>query len=214
MRIPRAGAVGIVAVALVVVAGLASCAPSTAPRTTPNAIERRALAAASSSTPSNDPVDWVQLWTLNQAGTAIESCVDFHSGGVVKADVGFSPTGDFAYTFTFDLDATEAVAIQRYASSAEATRVIDECRAQTPIDTRVSRLPPTRADGLYSYDRTVLRRCLIEHGQPIDPAPSRSRYLQQLRDGTIWSPYDQVFVQTRAEWYALSDACPSLPSNW
>lgn len=179
---------------------------------TPNAVELQSLAEATgSSPPSADPVDWVQLWTLAQAAPAVESCVGFRSGGVVKADVGFSPTGDFAYTFTFDLDLTDATAIQRYASASAATRVIDACRAETPIDLRTARVPASRGDALYSYDQTVLRRCLVAHGQPIDPAPSRSTFLRDRRNGVTWSPYDQVFVRTRAEWYALSDACPTLP---
>jgi len=202
------------AIAVALVATLSSCSSVPGPRTTPNAVERQAVAAASQYFPqSGDDIEWVQLWTIAQAAPAIESCVDLRSGGVVQADIKFSPAGEFAYTFTFDLVSTKAVDVQRYGSAMGATRVIDDCLAQTPIDNRVFRLDASRVDELYSYYDTRLRRCLIAHGHRIDPAPTRTQFLRQRREGAPWSPYDQVVVRTRAEWYALSDSCPVLPPD-
>ena len=87
------------------------------------------------------------------------------------------------------------------------------CVASTPIDTRRLLLPRRDGGALYSYDLTVLRRCLIEHGQTVPPVPDRVDYEATLRAGSPWSPYDRVRVTTRAVWYALSDACPALPSS-
>jgi hypothetical protein len=35
--------------------------------------------------------------------------------------------------------------------------------------------------------------------------------LLALSLGAPWNAYEQVRVKTRAEWYALSDACPAFP---
>ncbi|MEP6842500.1 MAG: hypothetical protein ABJA11_03195 [Pseudolysinimonas sp.] len=204
----------VVACAVALVAALSSCSSSPGPRTTPNAVERQAVAAASQYYPqSSDDIEWVQLWTITQAGPVIESCVELRSGGVVQADIKFSPGGEFGYIFTFDLVSTKSVDVQRYGSSMGATRVINDCIAQTPIDNRMFRLDASRVDELYSYYGIRLRRCLIAHGQRIAPAPSRTQFLRQRRAGTTWSPYDQVVVKTRADWYALSDSCPVLPPD-
>jgi len=98
-----------------------------------------------------------------------------------------------------------------FFDSSTAQRLIDGCVAEFPVDFRLFSVPPRDREALYAYDLTVLRRCLLSHGQPVGRMPTRARFESLLRGNTPWNAYEQVRVTTRAEWYALVDACPALP---
>ena len=90
-------------------------------------------------------------------------------------------------------------------------RLVDSCIAAYPVDFRLGALPARDRSALYSYDLTVLRRCLIVHGQQVPRMPSRVRFENLLRASAPWNAYDLVVVKDRAAWYALADACPAFP---
>jgi len=94
-----------------------------------------------------------------------------------------------------------------------AQRLIDGCIAEYPIDFRLFSVPADEWGALYAYDLTVLRRCLLAHGQAVPPMPSREQFVNTLRASAPWNAYEQVRLKSRAGWYALADACPALPAD-
>lgn len=194
---------------------LAGCADTPAPRTAPNAIERAALAQAGGffGTATRGTGEWIQLWTPRQAGAAIKSCVNRLSDGLVDAAVQVDTQGGIGVSLSYGLGGASTDDVNRFMERKAVQQVVDRCIASTPIDTRVSHLAISSWPALYSYDATSLRRCLIARGQTVDRIPDRSLFESLLRAGVPWSPYDQVVVTKRAEWYALSDACPALPAG-
>lgn len=193
---------------------LVGCAAAPAPRTQSNAVEREALARAGNYFGAVDaPVQWVQLWTTSQAGPVIQKCVDHLSDGVVDAAVLVDSHGGLGVTLSFRLGGASAEDLSRFIARSAVQDVVDRCIASTPIDDRVSRIPRRDWDALYSYDVTVLRRCLISHGQQVSRPPAREPFENLLNAGAPWSPYDRVVVKDRAAWFALADACPAIPSQ-
>lgn len=208
----RVSAGSVLAVALA--AALLSCsAPVSAPeRTEPNSVERSAVAVAQ---PASSPLPtrsgaWTQLWTTNQAGGVIEHCVDRESGGFLAVRIG-PLQGATAVDIEYGIVGNFSIRDNPFTPPATAAELVAGCVASAPIDARRLLVPRRDWAGLYSYDVTVLRRCLIEHGQAVPSAPDRPSYEHLLRGGQPWSPYDQVRVRDRVAWYALSDACPALP---
>jgi hypothetical protein len=104
-----------------------------------------------------------------------------------------------------------ALGIRRVRRRARPGRLVDSCIAVYPIDRRLWLVPEEDRSTLYSYDLTVLRRCLLAHGQRVPRMPSRVRFENLMRASAPWNGYDLVVVKNRAAWYALSDACPALP---
>ena len=89
---------------------------------------------------------------------------------------------------------------------------VDACYAAHPVDTRVYAMSEAQRVELYGYYLTFLDRCLTAQGLRVARIPERAPFLSGINDGTPWSPYDSVTVETRSEWYALSDACPPVPA--
>jgi len=212
-RAGRSAALAALVVALASIAALAGCAADSAPRTRPNAIELAALARAGGyfGTTGGGTGEWIQLWTPRQAGAAIKACVNRLSDGLVDATVDLDPSGGIGVTLAYGLGGASVEDINRFMEKKAVQEVVDRCIASTPIDTRASRLAVSSWTALYSYDATTLRRCLIARGQTVERIPDRARFENLLRSGVPWSPYDRVEVTTRADWYALSDACPAFP---
>jgi hypothetical protein len=203
--------------ALVALAALlvgCSAPESAPPRTRPNAVERSAaaVAAGNSVQAQLDGADWIQLWTPNQAGGVIERCVHIESDDVLA--IMISPPGRGGVELSFEYGVVgELSSLKELPSGFQSpARLVDRCVATTPIDARRLLVPRKDAAALYSYDVTSLRRCLLEHGHSVPPVPDRASYESLLRGNSPWSPYDQVRVHDRAAWYALSDACPALPT--
>lgn len=206
------------AIAAVLLALASGCSAAPPARTAPDRVERAALAEARQYALRDGipiAVDvWTQLWTPSQAGAVIRTCVNRGSDGVVEFsakplalesdglsyDVGLSDNGSSINDFS---DFSDARAIQR---------LVDGCIAAYPVDYRLAQLPARDRGALYSYDLTVLRRCLIAHGQRVPALPNRARFENLLRASAPWNAYDLVVVKDRAAWYALADACPALPS--
>jgi len=211
------GAVAVAAVLLALVSGCSVGAAARSPRTTPDQLERSALAGAQhpamrDGVPIAEDV-WTQLWTPNQAGAAIAHCVYEGSGGVldfhaapVARQSGAVLRGD-GYQGTI----SALSALGDFTDQRAVGRLVDSCVAAYPIDVRLWLVPEQDRDALYSYDLTVLRRCLLAHGQTVPRMPSRARFESLLRANAPWSAYDLVVVKNRRAWYALSDACPALP---
>lgn len=88
---------------------------------------------------------------------------------------------------------------------------VDACYAAHPVDSRVFWMNARERSELYGYYLTFLDRCLISQGYRVGKVPDRVAFLNTIRDGDPWSPYDGVVVGTRTDWYALSDACPPVP---
>ncbi|MEP6842501.1 MAG: hypothetical protein ABJA11_03200 [Pseudolysinimonas sp.] len=204
----------------VLAAGLAavllgcSATPTTPPRTEPNAVERSAVAvsrAVSSPQTSTSTEVWTQLWTTNQAGGVIERCVARESGGFLAVRIG-PLQGAGALEIEYGIIGNFSIRDDPFTTPAGAAQLVDACVASAPIDTRRLLVPRQDWATLYSYDVTVLRRCLIEHGQAVPTVPDRATYEGRLRAGEPVSPYDKVRMRDRAAWYALSDACPALPT--
>lgn len=196
---------------------LSACTVEPPPRMTPNGIERTALANARNIfRTTNGAASWVQLWTVSQAGAAVEKCINLGSNGAVNAQVTFSTGGvEFGYGFGYGhgtLAGASSPDISRYTSPDTVQQLASQCFAATPVDDRVLHLTVGSWAALYSYDVTVLRRCLMAHGESVARPPGRERFENLLRAGTPWSPYDGVVVRDRAAWFALSDACPALPA--
>jgi hypothetical protein len=200
----RATVIG--AVLLVALAGCVS-APGPGPvvRTTPNAAERAAVdrtTHAFEAETGDARLPWVQLWTSEQFPTAMQGCVGDQSLGQLSVQLGL-PELSMSYS---------TVGSATWPDEAAAARIVARCAAATPLDDRVLRLEHRDWDALYSYELTVLRPCLLARGYDVTRMPTRAAFEQRLRGKHPWSPYDTVTVPTRFVWYALSDACPPLPS--
>ncbi len=90
---------------------------------------------------------------------------------------------------------------------------VDPCYAAHPVDTRVFAMSEPQRIQLFGYYLTFLDRCVLAQGFRVDRIPQRAAFLSAINDGMPWSPYDRVTVKTRAEWFALSDACPPVPAD-
>jgi hypothetical protein len=108
-------------------------------------------------------------------------------------------------------DISALSALGEFNDQRAVGRLLDSCVAAYPIDRRLWLIPEADRGALYSYDLTVLRRCLLVHGQRVPKMPSRTRFENLLRASAPWNAYDLVVVENRAAWYALSDTCPALP---
>jgi len=187
------------------------------PRTTPDAVERAALADAQHRANRDGvpiaPDVWTQLWTPTLAGLAIKKCVYEGSGGVLEFQA--APLAEQAEGLSFSVgppgDISALAALGDFADQRAVGRLLDSCLAAYPVDRRLWLVPEEDRGALYSYDLTVLRRCLLAHGQRVPRLPGRTRFENLLRASAPWNAYDLVVVADRAQWYALSDACPALP---
>lgn len=150
---------------------------------------------------------WTQLWTPTQAGSKIKNCVYQGSGGVLEFEA--APLARQAEGMSYGVFALGALG--DFTDQRAVGRLLDSCVAAYPIDRRLWLVPEQDRAALYSYDLTVLRRCLLAHGQRVPTLPSRTRFENLLRASAPWNAYDLVVVENRAAWYALSDACPALP---
>jgi len=208
--------VALLLLGLLLLALATGCTATPHPRTAPDAVERAALAQAQQTAIRNGvPIaadGWTQLWTTNQAGGVIERCVERESGGFLAVRIA-PPHGTSGLEIEYGIVGNFSIRDDPFTAPDRAAQLVQGCVAATPIDTRRLRLPRRDEAALYSYDLTVLRRCLIEHGQPVPAVPDRADYEAMLRASSPWSPYDRVRVTTRAAWYALSDACPALPAS-
>lgn len=209
----RMRGLAIPAAAVVLLALVSACSspPSPSPRTTPNHVERAALAQAQQSAQQDGvpiaPDVWTQLWTPTQAGRVIEACVNRGSNGDVTftADPISQSPGQFTYGFS------GSNGDSGFNDPLATLGLVESCVAAYPVDFRLALLPTHDSAALYSYDLTVLRRCLAAHGQRVPRLPSRARFENLMRASAAWNAYDLVVVKNRAAWYALSDACPALP---
>jgi hypothetical protein len=216
MRRLATPAAGLVLLALLTLATGCSAAPPP-PRTAPNAVERAALADAQAPAKRDGvpiaPDVWTQLWTPTQAASQIQSCVYRGSGGVL--DFEAAPLAQQApgmrYGVGLSADISALTALGEFDDQRAIGRLVDSCLAVYPIDRRLWLIPESERGALYSYDLTVLRRCLQAHGQQVPRMPSRTRFENLLRANAPWDAYDLVVVTDRAAWYALADACPALP---
>jgi hypothetical protein len=191
-------------------------ADETPPRRAPDQVETAAVFVAQATAQRDGiPINsgsWVQLWTPNQAGPAIRDCIVRASGGAVTYTpdpVARHLDGYPGGTVGVNADSPPAVDF----TSAAMLVLVDSCLATVPVDVRIMQVPPRDRAALYAYDLTVLRRCLLEHGQTVAKMPSRERFENLLRASAPWSAYDDVIVPTRAAWYALTDACPAFPNT-
>jgi len=213
-RMQRLGPLAAVSVLLVLASGCSAPRPSV-PRTTPDRVERAALADARHSAMRDGvPIAtdvWTQLWTPTQAGSQIKKCIYEGSGGVLEFQA--PPLAQQAEGVSFGVSGRVSAlsALGDFNDHRAVGRLLDSCIAAYPIDRRLWSVPERDRTALYSYDLTVLRRCLLAHGQKVPRMPSRTRFENLLRDSTPWNGYDLVVVENRAAWYALSDACPALP---
>ncbi len=217
LRMRRLALPATVTVLLVLTSGCSAADPS--PRTTPDPAERAAVAQAQhpamrDGVPIAEDV-WTQLWTPRQAGSAIRDCVYEGSGGVLafraaplarQSEVMYLGEG-----FSGSLSALGALG--DFGDQRAVGRLVDSCVAAYPIDGRLWLVPEADRDTLYSYDVTVLRRCLLAHGQRVPRMPSRARFDTLLRASAPWNAYDLVVVANRRAWYALADACPAIPPD-
>ncbi len=195
-------AIAAAAVALAVaLTGCTAVSPPT--RVVPNRVEQDAVHAAVGYDAVYANIPWVQLWTLDQFPQQMKECAGKASYGQLAVNAGPLPTSRVEY---------QIIGSGSHPNEVESGRIIDACRAQTPVDDRMLRLPMKDAHQLYSYDLTVLRPCLIAHGFDVSLPPSRQSFDALLRAHTPWSPYDHVVVTSRLAWYALSDACPAIPA--
>jgi hypothetical protein len=207
------------AVGLLLALSLSACGTSPAPRSQPDRVEKAAVVTAQRAA-QNDGLTiaddfWVQLWTPTQAGRQIESCVDRGSDGllVFRAAPLAANSERLSYSVSMvpkDASVDGGVG-PPFFDGQTAQRLIDGCIAEYPIDFRLFSVTEDDSGALYAYDLTVLRRCLLAHGQAVAQMPSRARFENMLRASAPWNAYEQVRVKTRAEWYALADACPALP---
>ena len=215
----RIQAFPLAAAGLLLALTVSACSSSPARRTAPDQVERAAVATAQRSflvegSPIGEP--WTQLWTPTQAGTEIAGCVTRGSDGLIvfrPAPLAQS-SGGLAYSVEMiPKDTTVDGGVgPPFFDDGTAERLVAGCIARFPVDFRLFSVPANDRDALYAYDLTVLRRCLLSHGQPVTPVPSRERFENMLRASAPWNAYDQVRVATRGEWYALADACPALPT--
>ena len=210
----RLAAPAVVAVLLALASGCSAAPPV---RTAPDRVERAALTEARQwALRDGIPIAadvWTQLWTPTQAGGAITSCVKHGSNGVVSFEAGPLALESGGLSFGVGLSGGGS-ALNDFSDFDDVRaiqRLVDSCIAAYPVDFRLGRLPAGDRDALYSYDLTVLRRCLIAHGQQVPRMPSRVRFENLLRASAPWNAYDLVVVKNRTAWYALADACPALP---
>lgn len=190
-------------------------------RTTPDQVERAAVAAAQlPATYDRVPVDdggWVQLWTPTQAGIRIAKCVDRGSEGLVEFTPGPLALNTSGLTYTVGLTDTTSSADSRVGppsfDGATVQRLVDRCIADHPADFRLFAVPARDRAALYAYDATLLRRCLMSHGQQVPRLPTRERFERLIRASAPWNADELVVVKDRAAWYALADACPLLPTS-
>ena len=187
------------------------------PRTSPDSVERAALADAQEralrdGVPIASDV-WTQLWTPTQAATQLTHCVYEGSGGVL--DFEMAPLPQQAAGLSYGVGGTVSAlsALGDFTDQRAVGRLVDSCLAAYPIDRRLWSVPDADRAELYSYDLTVLRRCLLAHGQSVPKLPSRTRFENLMRASAPWNGYDRVIVPNRAAWYALADACPALPPD-
>jgi hypothetical protein len=205
--------------ALLLLAVSACSAPPPVPRRQPDQVEQAAIASAQRAAQGDgitlaDDI-WTQLWTPTQAGTRIARCIHQGSDGLLV----FHPApladnaGGLSYTVILVPKSTtvDGGVGPPFFDGPTAQRLIDSCVAQYPVDFRLFSVPASDRARLYAYDLTVLRRCLLAHGQSVAPLPSRQRFEDLLRRNAPWNAYEQVRVADRAEWYSLADACPALP---
>ena len=201
--------------ALLTIAAGVGARPQHLPRTAPDPLERAALADAQQRAMRDGvPIAadvWTQLWTPRQAAVQIRSCVYYGSGGVLWFEA--APLAQQAFTGSIFGRVSALAAPGGFDDQRAVGRLLDSCIAAYPIDRRLWLIPERDRAALYSYDLTVLRRCLLAHGQPVPRMPSRARFEDLLRTGTPWNAYDLVVVDNRAAWYALSDSCPALPPD-
>ncbi|MBW4031682.1 MAG: hypothetical protein HIU88_03345 [Acidobacteria bacterium] len=205
---PHVGVSAIAAAAVALAVALTGCTAVSPPaRVVPNRVEQQAVQAAggdSGAGPVGATIPWVQLWTLDQFPQQMKECAGKASYGQLAVNAGPLPTSRVEY---------QIIGSGSHPNEVESGQIIDACRAQTPVDDRMLRLPMKDAHQLYSYDLTVLRPCLIAHGFDVSLPPSRQSFEALLRAHTPWSPYDHVVVTNRLAWYALSDACPAIPAE-
>lgn len=200
-----------------VLALASACAAAPPPRTAPDQVEKAALVEARQwAVRDSIPIAadaWTQLWTPSQAGPVIAACVHRGSDGVVEFTADPIARSPEALSFSVGLsgDGSSLNDFNDFNDLRSIQLLVDGCIAAHPIDFRLARLPARDRDALYSYDLTVLRRCLLEHGQQVPRMPSRDRFENLLRASAPWNAYDRVVVKSRAAWYALADACPALP---
>jgi hypothetical protein len=189
------------------------------PRTTPDPVERAALVDAQRPAKRDGvpiaPDVWTQLWTPTEAAAQIKNCVYQGSGGVLEFQA--APLAQQAAGMSYGIGASGDVsalsALGEFDDRRAVGRLLDSCVAAFPIDRRLWLVPGADRGALYSYDLTVLRRCLLAHGQHVPRMPSRTRFENLLRASAPWNAYDLVVVKNRAAWYALSDTCPALPPS-
>ena len=211
-------AVPAVAAVLLVFASACSAPPPAPPRTTPNRVEQSALAEARQyALRDGIPIAadvWTQLWTPTQAGAVIKTCVNHGSNGVVEftAEPLALESDGLSYRIGLSGDGSSINDFSDFDDVRAIQRLVDGCIAAYPVDYRLAQLPARDRGALYSYDLTVLRRCLIAHGQRVPVLPDRVHFENLLRASAPWNAYDLVVVKDRAAWYALADACPALPS--
>lgn len=208
------------ALALTITLTLSACVSFSAPRTAPDQVEKAAARTAQApaqgdGVPIADDL-WIQLWTPRRAGAEISACVDRGSDGLLIFRTGPVPdnSGGLSYSLEMvpkDTSVNGGVGPPFFDGST-VKRLVDGCIARFPVDSRLFSVPEHDRDALYAYDLTVLRRCLLAHGQVVPRMPSRDQFDTLLRAKTPWNAYEQVRVSARAEWYALADACPALPS--
>jgi hypothetical protein len=210
-----------IATAALLLATLGACTAATPPRTAPDQIEQAAVSEALVRAQiDGSPVEkdlWVQLWTPTQAGSRIASCVRKGSDGHVTFEpkpIALSTSG-ISYSVGFAADGTSSSIDggvgPPFLDSGTVQRLVDGCLATYPVDSRLFAVPARDRAALYSYDLTVLRRCLLAHGQEVPRLPTRERFDNLMRASAPWNAYDLVVVASRTEWYALADACPALP---
>lgn len=217
-RLAPAATIAVLLAGLLAVASACSSPAQHVPRTSPDAVERAALAdARGRAVRDGVPIAadvWVQLWTPTQAASQIQHCVYEGSGGVL--DFEAAPLAQQAEGMSYGVSGqvgrvSALSALGDFTDQRAVGRLVDSCLAAYPIDRRLWSVPERDRAALYSYDLTVLRRCLLAHGQSVPKLPSRTRFENLLRASAPWNAYDLVTVESRAAWYALSDACPALP---
>ncbi len=194
------------AVLLMLLVGCAQAEEAGPPaRTSPNAAERAAVertTRAFEAETGDARLPWVQLWTSAEFPRAMQRCVGRESLGQLSVRLGL-PELSLSYSI---------VGSGSWPDEAEAARIVARCAAATPLDDRVLRLERNHWDALYSYELTILRPCLVARGYRVGRVPARADFERRLSSQHPWSPYDQVTVPTRFAWYALTDACPPLPT--
>ncbi|MDP9026344.1 MAG: hypothetical protein M3N46_02160 [Actinomycetota bacterium] len=217
MRIP---ALSGAATVLLLVVALTACSATPELRTQPDQVEQAAVSTAQTAALAGGlhiaDDFWIQLWTPAQAGVEVAQCVARGSDGLVVYQAGplASNSEGLSYSvFTAPQDASvDGEVGPPVLDGPTAQRLVDGCIAEYPVDFRLFSVPERDRGALYAYDLTVLRRCLLSHGQTVPTMPSRERFENLMRASAPWNAYEHVRVRTRAEWYALVDACPALPT--